>query len=263
MKRLSRSFLVVGLIGLCGVGSARADALVAISYDTQAQGTYTVNADGSIRLQTTNAGASSDQKAGAGFFSAASMPGNPAVLGTLGTLTGFSADFLKSLGTTPAANEFAIRLFTSADLTQSLVWENNYNGNTPIAPSSDWQHNDFIAGNFWDHSNNLNYNAGDEALSLTAWETGMVTFNHDGNGPSISNAPVSAATQIYGVQVSYGSGIGAYDGSVRNVELDFGNTQFVGAAVSTPLPPTAIGSIACLGLLAVGRVAMKRKAKLA
>jgi hypothetical protein len=246
MTRLQRSFSAVFAIAIF-TGGARADSLSFTTADTSGTGSTTQNLDGSFHLQTL---ATAD-KASVKFYTL-----NGAVLKVLGDLggvngiSGFSADLFK---TSPAgtSSELALRLFTNSSFTQSLVWENAYNGSA-IVPVGDWEHVDLTAGNFWERSGGVNFAGAGQAVTLASWASGYTPAG---------GATLSSTTPIYGIEVSFGSNSGIYDGDVANVHLDFSNgASYVGAqsqlaadATATPLPSAAMGGLACLGLFAIGR----------
>jgi hypothetical protein len=228
-------WLFVAVISM-GAAQVHADSLGTAFFDSTSPANYSQNADGSIHLQTF----SSSDKAAVAF-------GNGGVLGTLGNITGFSADFLKSSSTANPADDFAIRLFTNSGGTEGLVWENNYNGNSTI-PVGTWQSFDFKNGLFWERANSQNFDTNSNFQTLGAYAGGFTP---------IGGAMLNANTSIYGIEVSYGSGIGAFDGTVANVQLDFTNNSFDAATVA-PLPATAIAGFILLGTLGIFVILRKR-----
>lgn len=243
MTRLKRTFSAVFAIAIFA-GGAGADSLSFTTVDTSGTGVTTQNPDGSFRLQTL---ATSD-KASVKFLKV--VGATPQVLGSLSGISGLSADLLKA---SPAntTSELAIRIFTNQSLTQGLVWENAYNGSA-VVPVGGWEHLDFTAGNFWQRTNGVNYFAAGQEATLASWESSSYI--------PASGVKVDGAS-IYGIEVSFGSGAGIYDGDVANVHLDFSNgasytaaeSQLAADATATPLPSAAMGGLACLGLFAIGR----------
>ena len=243
MTCLQRSFSAVFAIAIL-TGGAKADSLSFTTVDTSGTGSTTQNLDGSFNLQTL----ATTDKASVKFYTLNS--GALKVLGDLGGISGFSADLLKA---SPAntSSQLALRLFTNSSFTQSLVWENDYNGSTNVQVG-DWQHVDLTAGNFWERSGGVNFAGGGQAVTLASWASGYTPAG---------GATLSSSTPIYGIEVSFGSGAGSYDGDVGNVHLDFKNgasytaaeSQLAADATATPLPSAAMGGIACLGLFALGR----------
>jgi hypothetical protein len=247
MTRLHRSFWAVLIVAFFSGMGAQADSLSFTTVDTSPGGITTQNPDGSFRLQTF----STADKASVKFYTLDGA--NLKVLGNLGGadgISGFSADLLKS-SPADSVSELAIRLFTNASFTEGLVWENAYNGNG-IVPVGGWQHLDITGGNFWERVKPTNFNGAGQAVTLGSWASGFT--------PS-GGKTLGEGTPIYGIEVSFGSGSGAYDGSVGNVQLDFKNgASYIGAespmaadAAATPLPSAALGGLACLGLFAAGR----------
>jgi hypothetical protein len=244
MGLLNRSCLVAAAlgVGVLGAAEAGADTLTAQSFNSSGAGIVTPNGDGSLHLHTV----SGADKASVTFF-------NGSQLGTLGSLTGFGAEFMKESGSF-VKNTMAIRLLTNTGGTEGLVWENNYNGNGDV-PLNTWLTPDLFGGNFWQRGNGGNFNGASQAVTLTNWKSGTVSYTVDGTGAARNSVPMNGSTPIYGVEVSYGSGAGAFEGDVRNVTLSFaGGANFIGAeSPVTPLPSAAVGGLACLGLFAMGR----------
>jgi len=238
MSNLTRALLVLVVLTMASTG-AIAESLSFSDYDTRFNGQAVQKPDGSFQLTTTT---DTSDKASVVFGK-----GGGVSLGTLASLTHFSADFLKVLPTDNPANNLAIRLWTNADGSEGLVWENNYNTNSDV-PLNSWQSLDFTGEKFWERYNGENFDADPNIQTLSAWQRGF----KPSNGKDLSGA------DIFAIQVSYGSGIGAFDGSVRNVSLTLGASEYTAAefreaAANTPLPSAALGGLACLGLFATAR----------
>jgi hypothetical protein len=253
MSRLKSMLLAVVAVAAVCVQSASAASvpLNSAPTDTRANGSSTIQPDGSVRLQTFTG--DSTGKADVVFFTGG-------VLGTLDKISSFSADFFKASTPVTAnpANELAIRLFTNAAGTQGLVWENNYNGNSTVATDV-WQTNDFTHGLFWERTDGANYDFGSNFKMLSDYSAG---FTPSGSNPASASL---VGASIYGIQVSYGSSVGPFDGSVANVKLSFtGGNDYIGAPFTpavTPLPSGALGGMALLGVTAAfGVIRNKRRA---
>jgi hypothetical protein len=221
--------------------SARADSLNVYDWDTRGGGSYapvanSADGNGSLQLATTNAPpiAGVNQDKVAVLFATGTGP-----LGTLGQLTDLSLDAFKSSSpATGAVNDFAYRLqFASGD---SLVYENAYNGSATV-PTGVWRDLDLTGGKFWlyDKATNTNFNGGSDAHPLSFYSS-------------------LATSQIVGLQVAYGSGLGAFSGNVDNVHLQFGDRSFDGAVV-TPLPAAVWGGVVLFGMVGGKRLLRRRE----
>lgn len=248
MSNLTRALLVLVVLAMSSTGTRAESLLFTTTPNTGSQGRVDHQTDGSFRLQTFDG--SSNGKASVIFYK-----GFGVSLGTLGSLTNFSADFLKVSPTDNIANSLAIRLLTNTGGTQGLVWENNYNLDNDYNvdgafPRNAWVPIDLTGDKYWERANSANFDSGNNFKTLGQWAAGFTPAG---------GATLSSSTNIYGIEVSYGSTVGPFDGSVRNVNLSFGNTQYTAAefredAAATPLPSAALGGLACLGLFATGRL---------
>ena len=227
------------------IGTAKASSLSVFDWDTRAGGSYSVVANnsadgnGSLHLTTTP----NFQIGGVNQDKVAVIFANGGALGTLNALTDVSLQAFKSStpSTIPAA-DFAYRLqLANGD---SLVYENAYNGSAAV-PLDIWRNLDLTAGNFWlyDKATDTNFNAAGQEHALSFY------------------LPTEGTQSVVGLQVAYGSGIGAFDGNVDNIHLAFGAQTFDGAVVAAPLPSSAFGGLALFGALAVWSV-KSRKAKI-
>jgi hypothetical protein len=212
--------------------------------DTRSQGAFAVDSfsndgDGSLKMQTFD-------NTSQGKVSVVFEASNPATaLGTLGDLSQLSVDFFKSSNpATPSANQFAYRIWLNSTGSLSLVWENNYNGNASV-PLDTWQTVNLAGGNFWQGNNGTNFNGGAEAVSLSQW-TGGAGFTVDGNNVPAISVPLSASTQVFGLEIAYGSGVGPFTGYVDNVNIGFASGATFSAdvtAAATPLPASLWGGM--------------------
>jgi hypothetical protein len=238
---------------LVGAAGVKADSLSFSTYDTLGAGSVTANPDGSFRLQTFTSADKASVVFGKGYN---------VVLGALGNVTHFSADLLKHAPTANPADLLAVRLWTNAGGTEGLVWENNYNGNADVnSPLDTWMTLNFTNGLFWERANSYNFAQISNLNTLTNYKDGFTpTTTLDGGHTGVT---FNSSTPVYAIQVSYGSGIGAFDGSVNHVNLDFKTASFTSdspaAAVGTPLPSTALGGLACFGILGGSTLFRRRK----
>lgn len=253
-RKSSMCIAAAALCAIVGATAAQGASLAYSNFDTRSQGSFTAvatpsnDADGSLRLQTNDA--SSEGKVSVLFYQPSASP-----LGTLGDLQGVSVDMFKSsTPATPAPNTFAFRLNlgTSGGQPLALVWENNYNGNSTVA-LDEWINNFGIAaGNFWQRGNGANFNGGAQAVTLQDWVNGH-TETMDGNGAAVNSVVLSASTPVYGLEIAYGSSVGAFTGYIDDVTLTFGgpNAANFNANIAVPEPATiGVIGISCLGLLA-------------
>lgn len=245
MPSFKRSTLLVFAAAI-GSLSARAETLMGYgNWDTRSGGSFSVDAsnskdgNGSLKLSTTNAlpvGGVNQDKVAVIF-------GTGGPLGTLGDLTGISLDSFKSSSpvTNPIA-DFAYRLqFANHD---SLVYENAYNGMPDPIVNDVWRTLNITGGKFWlfDHITG-NHNGGSDAHALSYY-TGL------------------QGQQISGLQIAYGSGLGAFSGNVDNIHLDFGAQNYYGPVVAAsvaPLPTTAVVGAACFAILGIGSLSRRNR----
>ena len=225
-----------------GFSTAKADYLSVYNWDTRAGGSYSFDAtnsadgNGSLRLTTT----ANFQINGVNQDKVAVIFANGGILGFLPNLTDLSLQAYKSsTPSTNAAADFAYRIqFASGD---SLVYENAYNGSATV-PTDTWRNLDITNGNFWFYDKATNTN-----------------FNNAGQEHPLSFYTALAADPIVGLQVAYGSGLGAFDGNVDNITLAFGNQVFIGA-LPVPLPNSVWGLLALLAILAIPYLKRRRTA---
>lgn len=220
-----------------------------IRMNSSGGGTFTTvsdskDGDGSLNLTTPNASA----KASVVFEVSYGTP-----LGNLGDLSSISLDFLKSSspglnGGNTAQSQFAYRILTNPYGNQALIWENQYNGNATV-PTDSWQTVDIASGNYWQRANSVNFNGGSQAHPLSYYTAG----NFEAGGLQLS-----PTTPVYGLEIAYGSGVGAFSGDIDNVVLTFGTGQnavtYTGA-VSAPEPT----SMAAIGLCSAAFLRRRRQ----
>jgi hypothetical protein len=244
---------------LAAAGTISAAPLQYFTFNNAGSGSVTPVASpssgggGSLQLSTTGAA----DKAAASFFQAGFAP-----LGTLGGLQSLSFDYLvSSSSTTLTTNDNraapAVRLFTNAGLTQGLVWERSYQpgGQTPTPTDMFQTDVDVRNGNFWQRANGQNFNGGSDAHPLSYYIAG--------NFPA-GGAMLGAGTPIYGIEVSFGSGIsGSFTGYIDNLSATFNGdggprtyTAFAAAAIPEPATLAVFAGLAGVG----GLVARRRRA---
>lgn len=252
---LALAVLGVGL----SITSASADPLVYSTFDTRANGTYAVvpfsnDGDGSIQLTTTSM-VSNDSQAKAGALFARS---DGQALGTIGNLSSLTFDYyVDGQSTTPANSAPAVRLILSnTSLQPALVWERAYQTN-PATPPDTWQDDIEVLGTnlLWQRANNQNFDNGSNLKPLSDWVAG-----HTPPG----GATLNAGTPVYGIQISFGSGIdGKFVGYIDDVKVNFGSgASYVGNVVAptetAPVPePVTLATFG--GLLAAGSVGYLRR----
>jgi len=235
-----KSLSLVALPLALGAASAGADTLGYGNWDTRDQGSFQAvpfsnDGNGSLELTVTGPANTGKDKVAVIF----GQPGL-APLGLLNDLTGFKLEAYKASAANPDGRaDFAYRLQLGNG--HSLVYESSYNSPDDVAVGS-WRPLDLIGGNFWLYDG-ANHNGGSDAHPLS--------FYSGSEG----------IQSVVGVQVAYGSGLGAFDGYVDNLHLDFSGGASFDAPVSTPLPSTALGGLACLGLFGGGTMIRRRKAK--
>jgi hypothetical protein len=223
----------LALVLLVGGVTAKADTILTyVNFDTRAGGSYSVDANsadgnGSLKLST----AAVAPIGGVNQDKVAVLFTNGTALGTLNELTGIGLQAYKSSSpATGAASDFAYRIqFANGN---SLVYENAYNGSAAVALDT-WRDLDLFGGKFWLYDG-VNHNGGGDEHALSYYSGTL------------------GSQQIVGLQVAYGSGLGAFTGYVDNVHLDFG-AQVANGPISTPLPSAALGGLACLGMFGISK----------
>lgn len=268
---MSRSCVLACAAVLTAAVPVSAAPLQYMSYDTRTGGSYTIVAaptndgNGSLRLTTDTSlpGGPGQAKAGVLLYQSGG-----AALGTLGTLTAASFDYrVAGTSTTPASGSPAFRFLLEPLSANSagglgLVWERANQTGTPT-PTDQWLNDQNVIGSnlLWERSNGTNYfeQAGDYR-TLADYIAGQRTL---AGGPYAQNAQqLSADTPIYGVMISFGSGIpGQFTGYVDDVQLSFSNgTTYSADFALAPVPEPA--TVAALGLMAAcgGLYARRRKA---
>jgi hypothetical protein len=239
MGCLNRCSLVVLPLAF-GALSVHAETLNYANWDTRLQGHFdavanSADGNGSLQLSVDPPAGTGQDKVAVIFYS----PNGP--LGTLNDLSHLTLDAFKSSSpSTLAAADFAYRLqFANGD---SLVYENSYNGSAAV-PLDQWRSLNLIGGNFWlyEKATNTNFNGGSDAHPLSFYSSS------------------EGSNSIVGLQIGYGSGIGAFSGNVDNIHLDFAGGASFDGPVTTPLPSSALGGMACFGLLAGGIFVRRRK----
>ena len=258
MNLTTKLALAAATFALAGVASAATTALTTYQStavfpsDTRANGSATDNAfsiDGtnSTVLLTTTDGLDSQEKV-APFFYAGASPLTP--IGTLGDLGrgGFTADWrLDSRGAnTPSfvGNIAAFRFLVdgpTAGTVAELVWETAYQSPIPTFNEGvNYNDIDIGSGQFWSRFAGGNYGQGQDGLGNPNAPVNPLTFAQLAAGQSLSpNAPTfSDSTNVYGLQVSIGSGAGDYTAYVGDLKATF-----------TAVPePTSLGLIGAAGL---------------
>ena len=261
MKTTRMTAVVAAAVAVVAPMAGRASAATLSTYNWNSAGAGTVttvpfgnDADGSYQLQTTG-----NADKAALIFGNATATGLTA-LGRLGDLSAVMADaYRSSASTAGASNTFAYRIILNPYDTAALVWENNYNGNAAV-PTDYWQSLDLTGGNYWQRGGGKNFNGGQQAVPLATWDTGTVVYTTDGNGAAAVNPTITADSPVYGLEVAYGSGAGAYLGNVDHVGLTFGTgasavTYTANAAVPEP---TALGLIGVVGTALAARRRARR-----
>lgn len=241
---MTRPRTVLGCLLLgAAVQGATAAPLTYANYDTRSGGTVAVvstpslDGNGSLRLTTDSAIAGSgNAKAGVALFRPDLQP-----LGLLGSLTSASFDYrVEGTNTTPTNSAPAVRFFLNPGLTQALVWERAYQ---PGSQGIDaWQDDVNLIGSslLWQRGNGTNFDAIAQMRTLPDWINGYAP-----NG----GVAFSANTPIYGIGISFGSGIGGqFTGYIDDVRLTFGDGAAYAADFAVPEPATTL----TFGLLAAG-----------
>lgn len=237
------SFLtLLSAIALGSAGQLQAATLVWDSFDTRVNGTvgldnFSSTGNGSIKF-TTNGAA---DKASVLFHTSPAAP-----LGALGDLNQVSAQFYhpSSNNTIPANGTLAVRLWTNPAGTQALVWEAAYNA--PV-PEDVWVNANLIGDDFWQRANGVNHDQINNLATLPAWAAGFT--------PVGTGATLSPTTPIYGVQVSFGSGIsGDFVAYLDQLTIGFGGASPEVYTSAIPEPATfGLAGIAAIGMIAVRR----------
>jgi hypothetical protein len=105
-----------------------------------------------------------------------------------------------------------------------------------------------IGENFWQRANGVNHDFGDNFRTLPVWAAGFT--------PVGTGATLSPTTPIYGVQVSFGSGIvGDFTGYVDGLTVGFGGADPTVYTASIPEPAT----LGMAGVALVTGLAMRRR----
>lgn len=244
MQRIHTLAALAAVAALALPALSHAATLSYGAYDTRAQGAFAPDAvsndaDGSLKLQTFD---------NTSLGKVSVVFGTGAALGNLGDLNTLAIDYMKS--STPALNggntnvsQFAYRLFTNSTGTQSLVWENQYNGNG-VVPTDSFQSLDLTGGLFWQRTNGINYNGGAQAHPLSYYVAGGTE--------APAGFALGAGTQIYGFEIAYGSGVGAFTGYIDHPTIGFGSNVYTANVTAVPEPTS-------LGLLALGGLALLRR----
>jgi hypothetical protein len=240
--------LLVAAVAI-GASSARAASLDWFSNDTRPNGSVSVDSfsnlgSNSLKFTTTSPGGNtSNSKASVIFHS---TPAGP--LGTLGDLNQFDIEFyLDGANTTPSNSGFAVRLLTNAVGTQALVWEGAYNSPNVSETKGQWVATSLMNQNYWQRANGQNFDTGGNWQPLDQWEAGFTPAG---------GATLNANTPIYGVQVSFGSGIaGDFTGYLDQLVIGFGGASPIVYTASIPEPAT----IAMAGFAAIAGLTVCRK----
>lgn len=181
---------------------------------------------------------------------------------TIGNLTNLSMDFYRSsLATAPDFGAPALRFFFNdgAGHSGSLVYEFVYNGSgpgNPTVPTDTWLNADFLNSKVWMRTNNTNYDVVNGGLlTLQQWlDPNVAKLN--------GTFTLTADTYITGVQFSYGSGAGIFNGAVDNVHVGFtGGNHNLYNFEAVPEPSSiSLGLLGIAGLAASWRFRRLRKA---
>ncbi|MEP6823084.1 MAG: PEP-CTERM sorting domain-containing protein [Chthoniobacterales bacterium] len=186
---------------------------------------------------------------------------------TIASLSTLSMDIFRSSATDSlpsAAPDYAapaLRFFFNDGQGHagSLVYEFVYNGSgsgTPVVPNDTWLNVDYLSSKLWMNTGGTNYDVAGGFLTLQQWTDPSVakiagTYTLDPN-----------TTYVTGVQFSYGSSAGAFEGAVDNVRVGFagGNDNLYNFEV-VPEPSTfALGFLGLAGLAASWRLRRSRRA---
>ena len=239
---------LIAAIAFGCVSQVEAASLVWTSNDTRANGTVGVDpfnngGANSLKFTTTSpGGVTNNSKASVVFHTPV-----PSVLGTLGDLDQFDLEFyLDAANTTPLNSGFAVRLLTNAVGTEALVWEGAYNTPNLSETKGSWVSASLDGQGFWQRAAGANWDQAINVKPLADWEAG---FNPG------SGVVLSPTTPIYGVQVSFGSGIaGDFTGYLSQMTVGFGSDVYTAAIPE----PATMGMAAIAG---VAGLALRRRAR--
>lgn len=265
MNVSKKSLVLITLSGVASIASATDVTSVSL---TNYPNWYTVDATGataSIDSTPTNDGDGSLHFVGNGSatvaygafpaYSGGATSTLPS-LGTLGALAAsagsMSADFFRSSASStinPYVN-VSVKLVFSGN--RQLTWENAYNS---AATTQDSFFNQILSGSgkWWLRGTGLPAERNDNLFTLSDWATGVSPAGYTG-------APLSAASDVLGFALSFGSGVGSFNGAVDHLNVNFASGNQYGfnfrAVQATPEP----ASLAALGLGAVAAIRRRKRA---
>ena len=226
------------------------DPLAPATIDT----TFTNDGDGALHFAGTGNekkyatfGAPQGVDALSGFFSS---------LGSLGQLAAgsVSADIYRA-STNPAHQTLQVAVKVILSGNRQLTWESAYNDNLNLNGS--WV-TEMMGGSgkWWlrgaSTAGNVNFDQIVNLHSLSDWAAGGIVPTAP--GATFTGTPLSASDSILGFSVGYGSGVGAFDGAIDHLNVNFTggssyNYNFKAQAVPEPASMAALG----LGALALIR----------